>query len=126
MAKNIFHNRKVIAIILSSIFLVITLTTGVLAALNTEARMSRSSEEDSSASESLPGEDSGEESSQEDSAVVAPVTFQRPRELRAVFLVPGTDFLRNGTDEASVKAEVDKSLADAVSFTANAVVVDTM
>ncbi|WP_312644467.1 Ig-like domain-containing protein [Hydrogenoanaerobacterium sp.] len=128
MSKNIFGNKKIIAILLASIFLVITLATGVLAAFHAGTRPDKSSKDDSSVSDvSSDDENSESSSSEEDEEDLSSETlsFNRPSELRAVFLVPGSDFMAGELTETAVKAEVDKAIADAVSFTANAVVVDT-
>lgn len=131
--NNIFKNNKMLAIILASIFLVITLATGVLAAYNAGKLPDKSSKDDSSASDEVTTDSEGEASSDStDSASEETVLnsdslqFDRPSELRAVFLVPGSDILAGELSESAVKAEVDKAISDAVNFTANAVVVDTM
>ena len=37
--------------------------------------------------------------------------FARPEEMRGVWLTEGVDYAKDGTDEATVQAEIDKALA---------------
>ncbi|MBC8569533.1 SpoIID/LytB domain-containing protein [Zongyangia hominis] len=55
---------------------------------------------------------------------LAPVSFNKPDEMRAVYLVPGTDFL-TGDDHstATVKGQVDAALTSAKDLTMNTVIV---
>ena len=55
-----------------------------------------------------------------------PVSFNKPDEMRAVYLVPGVDFLA-GSDksEAAVKKEIDAAINNAKKLTMNTLVIDT-
>ena len=53
--------------------------------------------------------------------------FNRPGQMRGVYLTPGTDFIfSRDAASATVKAEVDKAIADAKKLTMNAVIIDTV
>ncbi len=125
---------------MGSSFLVITVIAGIVAfAFNgsgvlppniinaNDSRISSSevpgeSTEDSSASvgESLfPGASDSEEPE------VTPVSFNRPDELRAVYLIPGEDFILNDTTSAEqVQKEIDAALTKTAELHMNSVIVD--
>ncbi len=79
-----------------------------------------------------PASDTQEESSSPESSSSQPeepdqeITFNRPENMRAVTLTPGTDFLIPGEDvtEEKLKGDVDTALASAQNLTMNTVVVD--
>lgn len=55
-----------------------------------------------------------------------PVTFNKPGEMRAVYLTPGEDFLTSSPMAADkLKAEIDTAIANAVKLTMNTVIIDT-
>ena len=57
---------------------------------------------------------------------MTPVVFNKPDEMRAVYLVPGRDFLAGGDkSEAAVKAEIDKALGQIEGLEMNTVVIQT-
>ena len=56
-----------------------------------------------------------------------PVVFHSPDEMRGVWLVPGTDFLTSlGDSSATVKAAVDKAIADAKNLMMNTIIIDSV
>lgn len=56
-----------------------------------------------------------------------PVSFNRPSEMRAVFLAPGEDFLKtDGLSDSQIKAEIDRAIASAKELTMNTVIIDTV
>lgn len=128
MSKKKRRNTKLIAILLACVFLVITLSVALVASLKMDGFQLWPAEEESSFSsedEMPPEESSASESESEEPVEPPSVSFEIPSEVRAVFLVPGSDFLAGAQDEATVKAEIDKAISDAVAFSANAVVVET-
>ncbi|MBP0962885.1 MAG: hypothetical protein J6Q99_01160, partial [Oscillospiraceae bacterium] len=55
-----------------------------------------------------------------------PITYNKPAEMRAVYLTPGEDFLVNKpATPDKVKAEIDTAIANAVKLTMNTVIIDT-
>ena len=62
----------------------------------------------------------------EQETVTTPVVFNKPDEMRAVYLLPGEDFLA-GSDrgEAAVKAELDKALDQIKNLGMNTVIIET-
>ncbi|MBR5559268.1 MAG: Ig-like domain-containing protein [Oscillospiraceae bacterium] len=55
-----------------------------------------------------------------------PVTYNKPDEMRAVYLTPGEDFLTSKPMAVDkLKAEIDLALANAVKLTMNTVIIDT-
>lgn len=133
MSNKQKSNQK-LAIILATIFFSITLISGAIAvALGMTGQgmvdEKTSSSEESSLDEEPSEEDSSsalesiDENGQEETP---PPNIQLPEELRAVFIVPGSDIMAGELTDAAVKAEVDKAIASAVTLTANAVVIETM
>ncbi len=126
-------NKQKIAIILVCVFLGITLVTGMVAVfgqnyLPTAGNVSgQDSEEDNPVSEpesQIP--DNGAvsdtpDSEEEDNTLPS---FSRPVDMKAVYLVPGVDFMTGSSNSAeSVKNEIDALLAQAKEYTLNTVVV---
>ncbi len=135
---NFLKNKKLLAIILSSIFIVVTLAVGVYAAVNrgpslpVNADKSNTAESDASSkdalAESLQPESSKppefSESSQPEKEE-PPVILNVPHDMKAAYLTAGYEFLTGNTDSATVKAEIDKALAKAKEFTLNTIIVNT-
>ncbi len=75
----------------------------------------------------------GEESSTAGDVEVEPnnnfqgvVTMNKPNEMRAAFLTPGEEYFVAGSDEATVKAEIDAALTAAKDLTMNTIVFETL
>lgn len=128
MTKTKKRNR-ILGAVMGISFLVVTLFAGVYAlALGgssvtppsiVNANDSKVSSEEPDESQSLP-----EQTPPETEPDLEPV-FSRPDEMRAVYLVPGEDFILNNTTSATtVQGEIDTALTNAVSMGMNSVVVD--
>ncbi|WP_101911055.1 N-acetylmuramoyl-L-alanine amidase [Marasmitruncus massiliensis] len=145
-------NRKTIAIVLSAVFIAITMLTGVLASLkNNPYQVDKPVVESESSSVSLPSDeesdpedsipDSSEESQPEDSASEESsesedaqepdedetVYYNVPDEMRAVMLVAGRDYLTSPetTDRATIAGQIDQALNAAKELTMNTIIIDT-
>ena len=148
-------NRKKLILVLSAVFVSLTLLTGVLASLSgplTEfvqgPAQSGNSEHpaDSSQADELPdisAEDPDpaldassapqdmagetEADSPDDGQADEPVYFNVPAEMRGVMISAGTDYLTNGTDVSAqeLAAQLDEALAAAQQLTMNTVIIDT-
>lgn len=58
-------------------------------------------------------------------ADTTPVIFNKPEEMRAVYLIAGVDYLADGAlTESKVKGDIDKALQSAVDLTMNTVIMD--
>lgn len=146
-------NRKKIAIVLSAVFLTITLLTGVLASLKnspyavdkpmTDSILSESNNENEESQQS-DGVDDSEESvstelepadevaDEEDLDNPEPeeeetVYYNVPDEMRAVTLAAGRDYLTNPqtVDRAVIAAQIDQALQSAKDLTMNSIIIDT-
>ena len=137
-------NRKMIAVVLSAVFITITMLTGVLASLKNNpyqvdktvtesvtSSVSSSSEWESEPEESQP-EDSISEESSESEETAEPekdetVYYNVPDEMRAVMLVAGRDYLTSPetTDRATIAGQIDQALNAAKELTMNTIIIDT-
>ncbi len=62
-----------------------------------------------------------------DAVNAMPVMFNKPSEMRAVYLVPGSDFMKSAQDsEAALKQQIDTAIANAKSYSMNTIIVDTL
>lgn len=148
-------NRKMIAIVLSAVFVMITMLTGVLASLKnnpyavdkpvTESSSSAEMDSENAESELLDEEsdsdnpedyleeESVEESSEEaESESQEPpeeetIYYNVPDEMRAVVLVAGRDYLTNpeNADRATIATQIDQALKSAKDLTMNTIIIDT-
>ena len=132
-------NRKTIAIVLSAVFITITMLTGVLASLKNNPYQvdkpvveSESSSVISSSEGKSEPEDSLSEESSEPEDVEEPdegetVYYNVPDEMRAVMLVAGRDYLTSPetTDRATIAGQIDQALNGAKELTMNTVIIDT-
>lgn len=127
MAK-LMNNKKVLGIIAGVVLAVITLTITV-AAMVTKAP--DKTKEDSSVSEvgaSEENESSGlEDGSSKGEDQMTPLAFQKPDEMRGVWLVPGTDFMVGGKmDSAAIKSAIDTAISDAKNLMMNTIIIDSV
>jgi N-acetylmuramoyl-L-alanine amidase/uncharacterized lipoprotein YddW (UPF0748 family) len=146
--SEFFKNKRSAVLAISAFFLAVTLMAGSLAYLfegvgtlvGQEAESSSqpvsqepTEEDDEPAQGDAPLDDEPEpEPEQEtepasDPVEAEPIHYNRPDEMRGVYLVPGTDFITSGdTTTETVKAEIDKALTDAINLTMNTVIIDTV
>ena len=132
-------NNKRLGIVLGSSFVVITLVAGIIAfAFNGSSVTPPSiiNANDSKVTSSMPGESANSSSQPGESLfpgasevpqtpVVTPVSFNRPDELKAVYLIPGEDFiLKNTTSAETVQKEIDNAIAKTKELGMNAVIVN--
>ncbi|MDD2956646.1 MAG: N-acetylmuramoyl-L-alanine amidase [Oscillospiraceae bacterium] len=133
---NFLKNKKRMGIILTVVFALITMTAVFAAALmGPQAAQEPSS---SAVSQEDPGEDEedplqegvggGEELvGRDEETQELPVSFNRPAEMRAVMLVPGNDFIKDGDfTDSKVKADIDAAIASAKSLTMNTILIDSV
>ena len=137
-------NRKRIAVVLSAVFITITMLTGVLASLKNNpyqvdkpvmesetSAVSSSSEGESESEESRPEDSISEESSEpeekEEPEKDETVYYNVPDEMRAVMLVAGRDYLTSPetTDRATIAGQIDQALNAAKELTMNTIIIDT-
>lgn len=137
-------NRKRIAVVLSAVFITITMLTGVLASLKNNpyqvdkpvmesenSSVSSSSEGESESEESRPEDSISEESSEpeekEEPEKDETVYYNVPDEMRAVMLVAGRDYLTSPetTDRATIAGQIDQALNAAKELTMNTIIIDT-
>ncbi|MEM1483353.1 N-acetylmuramoyl-L-alanine amidase [Oscillospiraceae bacterium PP1C4] len=133
-------NRKIIAIVLSAAFVVITLLTGVLASIKNnpyqDADKPPSSDvaamnpqDEPSSEQEATGSSEGEQPADtpEEKTAEEPVFFNIPSEMRAVTLVAGRDYMTAPTDtaRATLASQIDKALNDAKELTMNSIIIDT-
>lgn len=133
--SNFFKNTRKLSIVLSALLLAITMTAGSFAYYtNGLPDTSPKIEEDGfSEMEALPdglGEDGAAANLRQLSAKpmsVEPVSLNMPSQLSGVFLVPGSDFLKQKDSGAdAVYKEIDKAVADVVALGLDSVVIDTV
>lgn len=134
---NLLKNKKVLGIVLAVVFALITVSAVFAAVL---AGPRASGEETSSSAVSEDEGQDGEEPSQEDASggeelsgrepeeeETLPVAFNRPAEMRAVMLVPGSDFIKDGVfTDSVVKADIDAAIASAKKLTMNTILIDSV
>ncbi len=149
----LFKSRKKIALLLSCVFMSLTLVSATIAGVVLGGYLGprASAAEPPGPSDVPPQEesggvatvDTGDGNGEGDSdsggdGVLLPgdepestrpdePVYNIPAEMRGVYLVPGYDFLKDTQAAADViQAEIDKALTDAVNFTMNTVIVDTV
>ena len=134
--SEMFKSKKKMGLVLGVIFLTLTLVAGGVAgilsgavgeggfqAIKPEASDSLPEGEppsDIHLDELLPAEPEPEPEPTEPE-------YNVPGEMRGVYLVPGSDFLKSLTaTQSAIKAEVDKALEEAAKLTMNSVIIDTV
>lgn len=133
MLRKRKQSKKLLAVVLACVFVVVTLLAGLFASLKLDGALPFAKSSEESVSEAPPEQESSAEESEASSAEesessapeAVPASFKIPSELRGVFMVPGSDFMTGNLDEETLKAEVDKAISDAADFTANAIIVET-
>ena len=130
----LLSNKKILGIAIGVLLAVITLTVTVVAVVANAPEKDPADVSQSAVDE--PQQDPGDEPSGEpepdlepDNTVPdnTPVVFNNPDEMRGVWLVPGTDFLTGGNyDAATVKAAIDKAVADAKDLMMNTIIIDSV
>ncbi len=136
MARRRKRKNQTLILILSLLFVGIMVSAGVAAAMLSGpliAKSSSGSQQEEPPEGELPPEQDSEPDEQEPiqqpgGSVIdtTPISFNKPDEMRAVFIVPGVDFLA-GSDksEAAVKKEIDAAIGKAKNLTMNTIVIDT-
>jgi len=131
--SEFFKSKKKLILAMSAVFLAITLMSGSFAYLFGDAAWTFDVFAAlGSATEDQPPLPDDEETLE----VVAPpeepeteeiVHFNTPGDMRGVFLVPGFDFMLDGTSssEDQVRKEIDKALDSAAELTMNTVIIQT-
>ena len=103
--KTVFSNRRVTAISLSVLFVLITLVTGVTSIFVADKNLEQQTpklqnEEAQVVPDSVDGTD----------LTLEPVSFNKPTEMRAVYLMPGTDFLvGDDLSATTVQSQIDEA-----------------
>lgn len=129
----LLNNKKILGIVIGILLAVITLTVTVVAVVANAPEKDPAGDTGHSAVEDTAedlAEDPGETPAQQPESEApdnTPVVFHNPDEMRGVWLVPGTDFLTNGSyDAATVKAAIDSAVADAKNLMMNTVIIDSV
>lgn len=129
----LLNNKKILGIVIGILLAVITLTVTVVAVVANAPEKDPAGDTGHSAVEDPAedlAEDPGETPAQQPESEApdnTPVVFHNPDEMRGVWLVPGTDFLTNGSyDAATVKAAIDSAVADAKNLMMNTVIIDSV
>ena len=133
---RILNNKRVLATVLTVVFVCITFATGALAVFGRDDfAIGKSSADDSSASVGISSSNAsriaGEPAQNLIDEIPEPVdrtsmVFDRPDEMRAVFASAGNDFLLGSSPtEQSIKADIDKMLDKMTSLMLNTVIIDT-
>ncbi len=126
MAKN----KRLLTAVLVKVFM------GILAAAASVALLTGGLQGESSSGpvEELPGDDIlpgddviiGPDDELEGDIINQPVSYNKPSEMRAVYLTPGVDFLTGSdTSSAKVKSQIDSALATAKGYGMNTVIINT-
>lgn len=140
--KLLFGNKRTLALVLSALFLVLTVTTGAVAALSGSIQSTPPRQEEPSSSYEDPDEDFEDEEPWEDEEPLGasplqvqlpreiieatPTSYNRPASMKAVYLLPGTDFYKGArTSDSDVKADIDKAVADAKKLGMNTLIVQS-
>ncbi len=132
MAKKHFLSTKAMVAIIALFAVVILAAAGIALAVGPMAP----AEEEPSSGQSVPEEEPGAEDEDPEENYIStnvgeviddtPVTYNKPGEMRAVYLTPGEDFLTTRPMMVDkVKAEIDTAIANAVNLTMNTVIIDT-
>ncbi|MDL2232938.1 Ig-like domain-containing protein [Ruminococcaceae bacterium OttesenSCG-928-L11] len=140
--SEFFKNKRTTMLSLSAFFLAVTLLAGSFAYLfegadivDRDAAGSSSSSQPASEESDAPNSEEEPEDSEPEPPVEpeteevddTPVHYNKPGEMRGVYLVPGTDFIATqDTSEATIRAEIDKAVAEAKRLTMNTVIIDTV
>lgn len=117
--KTVFSNRRVTAISLSVLFVLITLVTGVTSIFVADKNLEQQTPK-------LQNEEAQVVPDNVDSTdlTLEPVSFNKPTEMRAVYLMPGTDFLvGDDLSATTVQSQIDEAIQSAKDLTMNTVVI---
>ncbi len=132
-----FKNTRRFSISLACLLLVITLAAGTFAySVNGLPEVFLAPDDSEALSKPAGAEDDPmpdftdavfeDEPEEEDRLTLTNMAYNMPSSLKAVYLVPGTDFIKEKDMEASaVKAELDEATGAAAKLGMNAVVIDT-
>lgn len=136
--RELFNNNGKLVALMGSLFAGIIAVTGVLAVFlgdieyssllaadSSSQSQSAPEPEESGGGEILPpGED--DPADEPDRGEVQPVyTYNKPDEMRGVWLIPGQDFLAGDTSEEKVRAEIDTAIGKAAGMNLNTVILQT-
>lgn len=125
-----FKNAKKFSIFFTSVILAVTLTAGSFAVAanglpDMQADIADEAVVDMTGSD-FDGESDYFNIFAEDLPVVE-MSFNLPQEMKAAYLVPGTDFLKTTADSAdTVKKQIDDALANYKKYSLNTVIMDTV
>ena len=128
--RNLFNSSGRLVALMGVLFTGIIVITGIVAIMMGDGQIpplfasSSSSQEDSSQSQEAPEEP--EDGGEEIPAITQPVVYNKPDEMKGVWLIPGQDFLASGDNsEETVKGEIDSALDTAVQMNLNTVIIQT-
>jgi uncharacterized protein YjdB/uncharacterized lipoprotein YddW (UPF0748 family) len=129
--RNLLNNNGRLVALMGVLFTGIIVVTGIVAIMMGDGQIpplfaeSSTSEESSSQSSEIPTEDP-EDTGEEIPAITEPVIYNKPDEMKGVWLIPGEDFLASSDNsEETVKKEIDTALANALSMKLNTVIIQT-
>ena len=136
MQSLLNSSKKMIALLGISFSLIIVGMAAAAVAIGGDAAFAPSSEasQSSSSEASSGGQEAGDRNpignlalgGDDQAAGTVPVVFNKPDEMRGVVLKPGEDYLTGaGSDEAAVKAEIDKALSRLEELEMNTVILQT-
>ena len=138
--RELFNNNGKLVALMGSLFAGIIAVTGVLAVFlgdieyssllaadsSSQSQSAPDPDDGSSGSEIPPPaeeNDPGDKPSQEEPPVI--YTYNKPSEMRGVWLIPGQDFLTGDSSEEKVKAELDTAISKAAGMNLNTVILQT-
>ena len=125
--RNLFHSSGRLVALMGVLFSGIIIITALVAVMMGDGQLpsllasSSSQEEDPQSQEPPEEEPAGEEIPE----VTQPAIYNKPDEMVGVWLIPGQDFLASGSDEETVKKEIDSALDTAVRMDLNTVILQT-
>ena len=135
--SDLFRSKRRLGLIISVVFLALTLTTGTVAWVLLEDGVTFSfggfsfgvgSPEQAEEPAPQPEPDYQPEADEPPPPQPPPVPVHNfPREMRGVYLVPGYDFLTDSNASVSaLRDEIDRAITDAVNLTMNTVIIHTV
>ena len=127
--QKLLKNKRLLAIVLCAVLVVTISGVGAFAALAGDLISGGSSSSEieesfSSSTESSSQSASASESQSQSEPEQEPVKFNKPDEMRAVYLQAGEDFL-NGKDSSAeqIKSNIDKAIANALALDMNTLII---